>query len=123
MCSLCLVGPAVWAGCEDGTIVVWDSVGEGLLSQSRVHTDRVSCLECVGSHVWSGSGDRTIAAHDAHTFQMLYSLNDQGVWRSEHLLLAKPACCTDDAGFHSLQRQLLRCMLCISILCSVCDAF
>lgn len=90
--------------------MVWDSVGEGLLSQSRVHTDRVSCLECMGSHVWSGSGDRTIAAHDAHTFQMLYSLNDQGVARNEHLLLAMLACCTGDAGLHLLQRQLLGCV-------------
>lgn len=79
VCSLCLVGSAVWAGIEDGSILVWDGVQESLLSQSKVHADRVSCLECVGSHVWSGSGDRTIVAHDAHTFQMLYSLNDQGV--------------------------------------------
>ena len=79
VCSLCLVGSAVWTGTEDGSILVWDGMQESLLSQSKAHADRVSCLECVGSHVWSGSGDRTIAAHDAHTFQMLYSLNDQGV--------------------------------------------
>lgn len=66
-------------------MLVWDGVQESLLSQNKVHADRISCLECVGSHVWSGSGDRTIVAHDAHTFQMLYSLNDQGGHTTIHL--------------------------------------
>ena len=78
VCSLCLVGPSVWAGTEDGTILIWDAAQESLINQCKAHADRVSCLECVGSHVWSGSGDRTIVAHDAGNFQMLYSLNDQG---------------------------------------------
>ena len=78
VCSLCLVGRTVWAGTDDGTILVWDAAQESLINQYKAHADRVSCLECVGSHVLSGSGDRTIVAHDASTFQMLYSLNDQG---------------------------------------------
>ena len=79
VCSLCTVSTNVWAGTEDGSILVWDAALEALLSQNKAHTDRVSCLECVGSHVWSGSGDRTIVAHDAHSFHVLYSLNDQGI--------------------------------------------
>lgn len=105
VCSLCLVGGAVWAGCEDGTIVVWHGVQESLMSQSKVHADRVSCLECVGSHVWSGSGDRTIVAHDAHTFQMLYSLSDQGE-RREHPLamcLLQTGHCNPFAAKEALQ--------------------
>lgn len=78
VCSLCTVTSNVWAGTIDGLILVWDAVQEALISQSKVHTDRVSCLECVGNHLWSGSGDRTIVAHDVHNFQLLYSLNDQG---------------------------------------------
>ena len=93
VCSLCLVGSAVWAGTEDGSVLVWDGMQEGLLSQSKVHADRVSCLECVGSHVWSGSGDRTIVAHGAQTFQMLYSLNDQGVQTTFSLHLLPVAHC------------------------------
>ena len=76
--SLAVAGPHVWAGTEDGCVLVYDASQVALLSQTKPHTDRVSCLECVGSHVWSGSGDRTIAAHDAHSFQTLYSLGDQG---------------------------------------------
>ena len=86
MPSLCTVGAHVWAGTEDGSILVYDAALETLVSQSKPHADRVSCLECVGSHVWSGSGDRTIVAHDMHGFQMLYSLNDQGELLSQHQL-------------------------------------
>ena len=73
-----MVGDHVWAGTEDGSILIYDTSHETLVGQIKPHTDRVSCLECVGSHVWSGSGDRSVAAHDIHSFQTLYSLGDQG---------------------------------------------
>ena len=77
-CSLVVVGNHVWAGTEEGSILVYDTSHETLVGQIKPHTDRVSCLECVGSHVWSGSGDRTVAAHDIHSFQTLYRLGEQG---------------------------------------------
>ena len=78
VCSLRTVGSLVWAGTEDGLVLVWQADQEVLISQNRAHSDRVSCLEQVGNHVWSGSGDRIIVAHDVHSYQVLYSLNDQG---------------------------------------------
>ena len=74
-----VVDDHIWAGTEDGSVLVYDASSEALVGQTKPHSDRVSCLACVGSHVWSGSGDRSIAAHDVHTLQTLYSLGDQGV--------------------------------------------
>lgn len=76
--SLLAVAADLWAGLEDGRLLVWHGHTEAQLHASTPHSDRVSCLALVGAHVWSGSADRTILAHDAASFAPLYSLGDQG---------------------------------------------
>ncbi|KAK9813071.1 hypothetical protein WJX72_008417 [[Myrmecia] bisecta] len=82
VCSLvAAAGGSVWAGTVDGRVLVWGAQDEELKQDKAVHSEKVSCLEAVGSHVWSGSADRTIMAHDAATFASLYTIGgDQGTF-------------------------------------------
>ena len=94
LCSLAASGQHLWAGTEDGHLIVWHAGTETLVHSRQAHSDRVSCLAAVGPHIWSGSGDRSIVAHDAATFAALYSLGDQGeLPGSGHEWRQPPATC------------------------------
>lgn len=74
---MCQHGPNIWVGCEDGRITVLRASDVATQKVFRPHAGPVLCLEAVGGHVWSGSGDRSIMGHDAATFATLYTLGDQ----------------------------------------------
>ncbi|GFR48422.1 hypothetical protein Agub_g10317, partial [Astrephomene gubernaculifera] len=89
--SLAASGECVWVGMEDGRICVLRRADGALLRSIRgAHAGPVLALAAVGAQMWSGSGDKTIVAHDARipttttssttssTPQPLFSLGEQG---------------------------------------------
>lgn len=77
--SLGLWGTCVWAGMDDGRInVLRVSDGSAVKTIKSAHSGPVLSLQPVGDQMWSGSGDKTIAAHGGSSFATLFSLGDQG---------------------------------------------
>ncbi|GIL63528.1 hypothetical protein Vafri_17568 [Volvox africanus] len=80
--SLAHSGDCVWVGMDDGRIHVLRLMDGSLVKTIKgPHAGPVLALHHVAGQVWSGSGDKVIAAHDARPGQTpstLFSLGDQG---------------------------------------------
>jgi hypothetical protein len=58
---------ALWAGLGAGPVEVWTAHDGGHRATLMVHPRRTTCLLQVGSQLWAGSVDRTVAVLDAAT--------------------------------------------------------
>ncbi|KAL3696300.1 hypothetical protein R1sor_010376 [Riccia sorocarpa] len=77
--ALCLVSAdAIWSGYEDGSIVVWSSLGVLRGQVQQAHRGPVGSFVVMGAHVWSGSGDHTVLVWESCSLQLLFSLGDHG---------------------------------------------
>lgn len=76
---LCQVGEStVWSGSDDTTLRVWSVLDMSLKCVMQGHKGPVCSIVDMGSHVWSGSWDKNILVWDIVTYQLLFSLGDQG---------------------------------------------
>ncbi|GIL95063.1 hypothetical protein Vretimale_1083, partial [Volvox reticuliferus] len=80
--SLAHSADCVWVGMDDGRIHVLRLMDGSLVKTLKgAHSGPVLALHHVAGQVWSGSGDKLIAAHDARPGlppTTLFSLGDQG---------------------------------------------
>ncbi|XP_051203092.1 type II inositol polyphosphate 5-phosphatase 15 isoform X1 [Lolium perenne] len=57
---------AIWSGCTDGSIIMWDGNGNWL-QEFQYHNSSVQCIKALGERVWVGYASGTIQVMDAES--------------------------------------------------------
>jgi WD40 repeat protein len=57
---------AIWSGCTDGSIIMWDGNGNWL-QEFQYHNSSVQCIKALGERVWVGYASGTIQVMDVES--------------------------------------------------------
>lgn len=84
---LCQIGiDKIWSGGEDKTIKVWSTLDKSLQETLKGHKGPVYSIVYMDLHVWSGSTDTNILVWDVASYELLFSLGEQGGYTTKSLI-------------------------------------
>lgn len=83
---LCQIGnDKIWSGGEDKTIKVWSLLDMSLIQTMKGHKGPVYSMIQMDLHVWTGSTDSNIFVWDVASYELLFSLGEQGGYGTKSL--------------------------------------